>query len=451
MTVSFRENSQCQLGSFANAWCAQGEMMDNYAKEVEDFKFIPLQKEEAKDSSKKDIKEKQNRRLRITIGINGWLNEEEDVTKPWRVLSTETEVFALRYELKTLIELGTAFTDLVKSAAWSTFKSEVIKRTVFATLWAALWPIQLLAAASNVDNPYSRGINRSRKAGRLLADALINRVQGERPVTLIGYSLGAAAIHACLQSLAERRAFGLVDTVVIMGAPAPAASSHWRTLRTVVSGKIFSAYSENDMVLGFVYRMYSLSMGVAGLEPIKDVEGVENLDLSDVISGHLRYPELTGEILRKCGFVGVKASKEIEKDEVIRMKDEYAEGHLIDFDGSSEAKSQPTRDESKNNMADDLRGLTISPPALDPGNKPKDSPNPPLPRRLTQETQTSEPPLPQRPNHVDPTPAPKQEEHSQSEKPKSSITDHPRPYTPTSNMSDDEEFQGITMANNDSP
>src|SRR5690606_523039 len=110
----------------------------------------------------------------------------------------------------------------VKSAAWSTFKSEVIKRTVFATLWAALWPIQLLAAASKVDNPYSRGINRSKKAGRLLADALINRVQGERPVTLIGYSLGAAAIHACLQSLAERRAFGLVDTVVIMGAPAPA-------------------------------------------------------------------------------------------------------------------------------------------------------------------------------------------------------------------------------------
>lgn len=419
-------------------------MMDNYAKEVEDFKFIPLQEERGKDYQR----EQQHRRLRITIGINGWLNDEADVTKPWRILSTETEVFALRYEMKTLVELGTAFSDLVKSAAWNTFRSEVIKRTVFATLWAALWPIQVLAAASKVDNPYSRGINRSRKAGRILADALINKVQGERPVTLIGYSLGAAAIHACLQSLAERRAFGLVDTVVIIGAPAPAASSHWRTLRTVVSGKIFSVYSENDMILGFVYRMYSLSMGVAGLQPIKDVEGIDNLNLSSVVSGHLRYPELTGEILRKCGFVGIQASKEIEKDDVIRMKDEYAEGELIDFDGSSQSKDAEKTQEisSKKDMSDDLRGLTISPPALDPGNKAVNAPNPPLPRRPTQqaEEETTKPP-----KEVDATPEPKQE--PAPEKTKNSLVDNPRPLTPESSISDDEGYGGITMVNNDSP
>ena len=311
--------------------------MDNYAKEVEDFKFIPLQEEWGKSLKDESSKEKQSRRLRLTIGINGWLNEESDVVKPWRVLSTETEVFALRYELATLINLGTAFRELVKSAAWNTLRSEVIKRTVFATLWAALWPIQVLGAASKVDNPFSRGLNRSRKAGQLLADALINRVQGERPVTLIGYSLGATAIHACLQTLAERHAFGLVESVVIIGAPAPAASSHWRTLRTVVSGRIFNVYSENDMVLGFTYRMYTLALGIAGLQPIKDVDGIENLDLSDFVSGHLRYPELTGEILRKCGFVAVEASKEIEKDEVIRMKDDYAEGKLTDPEGATGA------------------------------------------------------------------------------------------------------------------
>lgn len=469
-------------------------MMDEYAKEVEDFKFIPLQEEWGKDNNK----EQQHRRLRITIGINGWLKDEEDITKPWRVLSTETEVFALRYEMKTLLGLGTAFTELVKSAAWNTFKSEIIKRTVFATLWAALWPIQILAAASNVDNPFSRGMNRSKKAGRLLADALINKVQGERPVTLIGYSLGATAIHACLQSLAERRAFGLVDTVVIIGAPAPASSPHWRTVRTAVSGKIFSAYSENDMILGFVYRMYSLSMGIAGLQPIKDVEGIENLDLSDSVSGHMRYPELMGEILRKCAFVGIKASKEIEKDDVIRMKDEYAEGNLIDFHGTFESKNadktkEPSGNSARKDASDDLRGLTISPqipypdhnksgdspdppalprrPTQEAGVAAEEEPTPPLPRRPTQEAevapeQESTPTLPRRPtqevearspSQADPAATtPKKESRLPKEDPapekfKSSMTDYPRPFTPTSDGSDDEGYGGITMVNNDSP
>ena len=196
-------------------------MMDQYAKEVEDFRFIPLKEEWGKDYKAEGKEEQQTRRLRVTIGINGWLNSEDDVTKPWRVIGDDTEVFALRYEMKTLLALGSALHDLVESFAWKTLKLEIIKRTVMVTLLAALWPIQMLATASNIDNPFSRAHNRSRKAGQLLADALINKVQGERPVTLIGYSLGATAIHACLQSLAERHAFGLIDTVVIIGAPAP--------------------------------------------------------------------------------------------------------------------------------------------------------------------------------------------------------------------------------------
>ena len=311
--------------------------MDKYAKEIEDFKFIPLHESPADagtdtpaDGEEAAKQHPQDRRLRVTIGINGWLNTEDDVTRPWRVLSTETEVFALRYELKALMALGTAFKDLTRSAATNVLKSEIIKRTALATLWAALWPIQVLSAASNVDNPFNHASNRSRKAGQLLADALINRVQGERPVTLVGYSNGASAVHACLQSLADRRAFGLIDTVVIIGTPAPAAPAHWRTLRSVVSGRIFNVFSENDMILSLVYRMHSMSLGVAGLQGIKDVSGIENLDLSEVVSGHLRYPELTGEIMRKCGFVGIDASKEIEEDELIRMKHDYADGKITD-------------------------------------------------------------------------------------------------------------------------
>lgn len=339
-------------------------MMDSYAREVEDFRFIPLQEQEGvstqggKDEERD--REKDRRRLRVTIGINGWLNAEDDVTAPWRVLGPDTEVFALRYEMKTLLALGTALRDLVHSFAWKTLKVELIKRTALATLFAALWPMQLLAAASNVDNPFSRASNRSRKAGRLLADALINRVQGERPVVLVGYSLGAAAVHACLQSLAERRAFGLVAAVVVVGAPAPSDPAHWRTLRAVVSGKVFNVYSENDLVLGFVYRMHSLELGVAGLQPIAGVEGVENVDLSDRVSGHLRYPELVGEILRRCGFVGVRAAAaDIEQDDVIRVKEHDAEGKPLDPDAPSASGGEKADDDE---AAKEIRGLAMSSP-----------------------------------------------------------------------------------------
>jgi hypothetical protein len=457
-------------------------MMDKYAKEVEDFRFIPLKEEWGEVFNAENPQAEQERRLRVTIGINGWLHSEQDVTKPWRIMSDDSEVFALRYEMKTLIALGHALRTLVESFAWKKLKLEILKRTVLATLLAALWPIQLLAAASNVDNPFNHAYNRSRKAGQLLADALINKVQGERPVTLVGYSLGATAIHACLQSLAERHAFGLVDTVVLIGAPAPSAPGHWRTLRTVVSGKIFNVFSENDLILGFVYRAHSLSMGVAGLQAIPDVEGIENLDLSESVSGHLRYPDLTGEILHKCGFVGVKAAAEIEKDDLIKMKEHQAEGDLLNFDGAPAYEEQKSAQSPRQEeIASDLRGLNISPPGLVSPSQPpvqdkqfKDSEpqNPPLPRRPTnyddkepapklprrptaneeKPKQEAAPSLPRRPTETEREanpPLPRRPTEPTDEDLSSWAWKQDRPWTPESNKSDDEEFGGIVMVNYD--
>src|SRR6187402_580629 len=107
--------------------------------------------------------------------------------------------------------------------------------------------------ATSIDNPFAIARNRSEKAGRVLADALINRAQGERPVTLIGYSLGSRVIYSCLKSLAERKAFGLIENVLFIGSPVPSDCNNWRVMRSVVSGKIFNVYSENDYLLAFMY------------------------------------------------------------------------------------------------------------------------------------------------------------------------------------------------------
>ncbi|KAK8174268.1 hypothetical protein IWX90DRAFT_381749 [Phyllosticta citrichinensis] len=286
-----------------------GQMMDQYAKEVEDFGFMPLhQDKKPKDS------EKEFRRLRIAIGISGWLTNKEEVVEPWRVLDASIEGFGLRYELETMLNLGNGLVGMAKSAAWNVAKSEVIKHTVFASLAAALWPISLLKISRVVDNPFSVAKSRSDKAGQVLADALINKAQGERPVTLIGYSLGARVIYSCLQSLADRKAFGLVESVVLLGAPTPSTAPEWRRMRAVVSGRLVNVYSVNDYILAFLYRTSSVQYGIAGLQKAECVKGIENVDVSDMVSGHTAYRYLTGRILRKIGFEDVNLA-EVEREE----------------------------------------------------------------------------------------------------------------------------------------
>ena len=295
------------VGSLFGAYGGRmtGQMMDNYAREVEDFEFLPVHNQnktsEDQEQGPKEASD-HDHKLRVTICISGWLTEKEEVVKPWRVIGTGAEVFALKYELEALLKLGNAMDGMVKSAAWGYAQKELIAQTVFADLAAAMWPIGLMKVARVIDNPFSVAKGRAEKAGEVLADALINKAQGERPVTLIGYSLGARVIYTCLKSLAKRKAFGLVESVVLMGSPTPSDTSDWRILRSVVSGRLVNVYSENDYILGFMYRTSAVQYGVAGLQKVEGLAGVENFDVSEDVSAHQKYRFLTGSILKKIGF-----------------------------------------------------------------------------------------------------------------------------------------------------
>lgn len=304
-----------------------GQMMDSYAREVEDFEFLPVhtgnktsedEKEGAQQASQHDHK------LRVTICISGWLTEKEEVVKPWRVLGRGAEVFALKYELEALLNLGNAMNGMVQSAAWGYAQKQLIAQTIFADLASALWPIGLVKASRVIDNPFSVAKGRSEKAGEVLADALINKAQGERPVTLIGYSLGARVIYACLMSLAKRKAFGLIESVVMMGSPTPADTSDWRIMRSVVSGRLVNVFSQNDYVLGFMYRTSSVQYGIAGSQKVEGLPGVENVDVSEDVRGHLRYRYLVGSILKKIGFEDVDMQA-VEEERVALQKMEEEE------------------------------------------------------------------------------------------------------------------------------
>ncbi|KAG9193356.1 hypothetical protein G6011_03391 [Alternaria panax] len=322
--------SSVLVGSLFGAYGAKmtGCVMDQYAREIQDFEFLPVQDPDrpvtqreldwADELDARDPQKREKHRLRVFIGVSGWLNSPADVSKPWEVIdSGTTEPFALRFELDAMLRLGNSLNDVLFGYAFDGVTYAVVSRTLLGALYAGLWPLGLVKAASVLDNPFSVALARADKAGKVLAHALIDGVQGKRPVTLTGYSVGARVVYACLIELAEQHAFGLVESAVLMGAPAPANPKRWRQIRSVVAGRVVNVYSKEDYVLGFLYRSAKLQVGVAGLREVEDVHDVENVDVSKLISGHDRYRYLAGTILVKLGFDDVDFNKVAEQERAL--------------------------------------------------------------------------------------------------------------------------------------
>ena len=316
--------SSVLVGGLFGAYGARmtSRSMEKYAKEIDDFAFLPTH---GSENDPEDV-QKERRRLRITVGITGWLTDQEQITLPWKVLGPGGEPFALRWELASLLALGNALKDFVVSQAWGTIKKEIIKRTIFAAVWSALLaPLAIRKVIKLVDSPFGHAKNLSVKAGEVLADALIEKVQGERPVSLVGQSLGARVVYSCLLTLAKRGAIGLVEDVLLMGAPVPSDPEQWRVMRSVVSGRLINVYSEQDYILAFLYRTTSAQLSIAGLQGIEEVYGVENYDMSGLVAGHLKYMHMTGTILKEVDWMDVDEEVLRHEEMLIKQMNEEAE------------------------------------------------------------------------------------------------------------------------------
>jgi hypothetical protein len=47
---------------------------------------------------------------------------------------------------------------------------------------------------------------------------------------------------------------GIVERVVLLGAPLVLNTRQWQTVRKVVAGRFINGYSTNDWMLGVIYR-----------------------------------------------------------------------------------------------------------------------------------------------------------------------------------------------------
>ncbi|XP_075247755.1 transmembrane and coiled-coil domain-containing protein 4-like [Convolutriloba macropyga] len=185
--------------------------------------------------------------------------------------------------------------------------SQALKYTVLSSVMAAVaWPAALLGASSVIDNPWSVANSRSVQAGKELAEVLLTRQHGCRPVTLVGVSLGAKVIYQCLEEIHSRgltpSQLGIIHNVVLVGAPCSGKPEDWARLAPLISGQVINAFSQGDWMLKFIYRSSSLRAKIAGLGPIGLEPKVVNVDLTDVIPGHLDYLDHMPEVLAYCGI-----------------------------------------------------------------------------------------------------------------------------------------------------
>lgn len=212
---------------------------------------------------------------------------------------------------------------------------EVVKRTALAAIYAGVaLPLTLFQTATTAfDSDFTRCRDKAQKAGVLLAEILQNEVQGKRPVVLvsarlclfqshagnrsltqkrppacytcrfcaqIGYGPGASLILSCLEHLHSLSLSSLVYSAVLISLPSSPSRSTWARARSVVAHELVNAWSANDWVLAIAARLYTLSPSIAGIRPVSGVEGITNVDVSDLVTkGHLEIRQKLRLILER--------------------------------------------------------------------------------------------------------------------------------------------------------
>ncbi|KAI8979612.1 hypothetical protein BDF20DRAFT_521103 [Mycotypha africana] len=286
--------------------------MSKRTKQIQTFEFVPVQVDE---------------NVNCIISITGWLpNQEKDESSlPFSTLDPLMgDHYHLYWEPEMLEALGGAFKIFATEAVTFSIQ-QALAHTIMGTLLAGLaWPLALTKLGYMVDNPWANALDRSRQAGLILADTLMNRNLGARPVTLVGYSLGARVIFFCLLELARMKAYGLVENVALFGTPVSASKAQWKECTTIVSGRFINGYATNDWLLGFLFRTSTAGLGnIAGLRPLLHIEGdrVQNLDCTDLVNGHLTYRAAMPKLLKRAGFVVTSEELPIIEKEKSKSED----------------------------------------------------------------------------------------------------------------------------------
>ena len=264
-----------------------------------------------------------NKRVNLIVTVSGWMNGKvDDVRLPFSTVDPIMgDVYSIHWEPDMLQSIGDTVR-ILATEALSTGLQQVLAATILTTLMAALaLPVWLLKLSYLVDNPWSVSMDRADAAGLILADSLCERNLGARPITLVGFSLGARVIFSCLKEMVNKGAYGLIQNVYLFGSPIVANIDEYNRVSTIISGRFVNGYATNDWILGYLFRATKGGISrVAGLKALEGAHGLENLDVTEFVEGHMAYRAAMPRLLRHVGW-------EVESDEFDEIIDPDPENH----------------------------------------------------------------------------------------------------------------------------
>ncbi|KDQ15761.1 hypothetical protein BOTBODRAFT_31653 [Botryobasidium botryosum FD-172 SS1] len=314
-----------------------------------------------------------NKRVSCIIAVPGFMNgPQDDVRLPFSVLdSIVGDVFSVLWEPEMMGETGNAL-KILTTEVLSSVGTTVLQATVMTGLMSALqWPIILTKLGYLIDNPWSNALDRARAAGLVLADVLLQRHMGVRPITLIGFSLGARVIFYALVELARQKAMGIVQDVFLLGTTVTAPTKVWLEVRGVIAGRFVNGFARNDWILNYLFRATSGGLNtVAGLRPVEKVPGLENVDVTEIITGHLSYRTFMPLILKQIGFpvsamyFDEPEEPDMEGDRIV-VREEEVPKKKKRFSFFSRNKSKTASPSKATPKADAVQGSPKSPKPAD--------------------------------------------------------------------------------------
>ncbi|KAH3681029.1 hypothetical protein WICMUC_000010 [Wickerhamomyces mucosus] len=325
------------VGSTALGARAGSKGMLKRVGDVQTFEFVPLHN---------------NRRTNLIITVSGWMSGKlDDVRLPFSTVDPVMgDLFSLFWEPEILTSTGQTMSILASEVLTQSIQ-QILGATILTALMGAVQlPMMLSKLTYLVDNPWNVSVDRAWKAGLILADTLIAKNLGQRPVTLLGFSLGSRMIYSCLLELSKRGAYGLVENVFIFGSPIVISNEELLLARSAVSGKFVNGFSKKDWILGYLYRATSGGLRrVAGLSPIENVEGIDNFDCTTLVEGHMGYRKAMPKLLSKLGFA-VISEEFVEIDEPDPEESERQRKLITEFDEARKQMENEQRQQQKKKM-----------------------------------------------------------------------------------------------------